>query len=262
MRRKIIFIFTLGLLLLFSIEVHSEKPSDIQFSRFVVDNPKLLSIKDFQELNSLLKQIENETTNQIFIAIINTLDGQKIEEFASELYSSARPGLSIKNNGVLIILAMKERRIRISLGYGLENVITDVYVSFIINNHIMPHFKNGDFKSGIFEAVSVIKEELYKPDIKHYFSMKWNIPNLEEFVIKYPESIQKCDAFLFLGRFYEDLWNDASIRVLAEDKRKKSVEYYEQYLSDCTDGIWEKVVEYELSLVKNKKPDSHRYLAD
>ncbi|MCD4691492.1 MAG: hypothetical protein K8R79_01150, partial [Calditrichales bacterium] len=120
----------------------------------------------------------------------------------------------------------------------------------------------GDFNAGILNALNQIREKLYQPDINEYFKMDWNIDNFEKFVDKYPDSIQKCDAFMFLGRFYEDIWNDSILKVLKENERKKSIKYYEKYLSECPSGIWKATVQYELSQVKNNKPDSRKYLID
>ncbi len=251
-----------SLLLICSAAIYSEDVYEIKFSNWVVDNPKILKESELNELNRILKQIQDETTNQIFVAIINSLDGKLIEDFTHELYNTVGIGEKTKNNGALILLAMKEGGVRITLGYGLENIFTDSYAGYIIDNHMVPHFKNGDFKSGIFEAVKVIKEKLYEPDIKHYFTMKWDIKNFEKFITKYPNSIQKCDAFMFLGRFYEDKWNDSMIKMLNNEYREKSINYYDKYLSNCEKGIWKTKVEYELKQIENKNPDSIKYLME
>lgn len=262
MNRRTLILIILSMIILYKTEIHAEDPKEIQFSTFIFDNPKILNADDYNKLNHILKNIEKETTNQIFIAIIHSLNGSKIEDFASELYEYARPGMRVKNNGILIVLSIGEKQVRITTGSGLENVITDLYAKAIIKKYMIPHFKKNDFKSGLHEAIINIKEELYKPDIKEFFSMVWNIKNFEKFLTDYPQSTQKCDALMFLGRFYEDLWNSSLIKFMKEDERKKSIEYYQKYLSECPDGIWKVKVKHELSQVQSKKPDSIRYLPD
>ncbi len=252
----------LSLLLICSLTIYSEDVYEIKFSNWIVDNPKILKEPELNELNSILKQIQDETTNQIFVAIINSLEGKSIEDFTLELFNKVGIGYKIKNNGILILLAMKERSLKIEVGYGLENIITDSYAGFIVDNQMIPYFKNGDFKSGIFDAVKVIKEKLYEQDILHYFTIKWDIKNFEEFISKYPNSIQKCDAFMFLGRFYEDKWNDSMIKMLNNEYREKSINYYKKYLSNCENGIWKTKVKYELQQIENKNPDSIKYLIE
>ncbi len=90
---------------------------------------------------------------------------------------------------------------RISVGYGLENLITDVFAADVITENITPQFRNENFYAGIDNAIDVIKNELMKADVKHYFTMPWDIKNFEEFLSKYPESVQRCDALMYLGRF-------------------------------------------------------------
>jgi hypothetical protein len=65
---------------------------------------------------------------------------------------------------------------------------------------------------------------------------------------------------MFLGRFYEDKWQDKIVNALGEGDRKKSVQYYQKYLNECPTGIRKSIVEYELSLVSSKEPDSQKYL--
>lgn len=250
------------IIVILSSDVGSEKIEDVAFRGYVADETGLFNSKDHQTINNMLRDIEKETSNQVYIAIINGLEGKKIDEFTFELANRIRIGQRIKNNGVLIVLALKDRMVRIEVGYGLENVLTDSIAGSIIDEQMIPFFKKGDFRTGMFSGVKSIRKKLLDKDIKEFFSMKWDIDNFENFISKYPLSILKCDALMFLGRFYEDLWSESLIKKFKEDKRKKSIDYYMKYLNDCPNGIWKVKVEYELSLVKNRKPNHVRYLAN
>ena len=125
--------------------VRAEKISEIFFDNYVVDKANILNTSELDLLNSMLKRIDNETTDQIAIVIINRLDGQKIEKFSLEVYNRNGIGQRIKNNGVLILLSIQDRQVTIELGYGLENIITDSYAGFILDKDMIPHFKKADY---------------------------------------------------------------------------------------------------------------------
>ena len=255
-RLFIILIFTL---LLFN-KARTEDPHYIFFHSHVEDLAGLLTSEQHDSLNLILDKIEQETTNQIVIAIINDLEGLKIEVFSIELAERSRIGQKIKNNGILILCAMQARQIRIEVGYGLEPIITDAVASSIIDKSIVPHFRKSDFYTGFYEGIKALKSYLYQEDVYQYFSIKWDIPSFENFIKKHSGSVMKCDALMYLGRFFEDKWQDKILKVFGEDERQNSIKYYQQYLIECPNGIRRQLVEYELSLVSAKKPDSKKYL--
>ena len=93
---------------------------------------------------------------QLVVATVNSLEGQEIEPYANELFRTWKLGEKAKNNGVLLLVAPKERRVRIEVGYGLEGTLTDALAKVIITNAITPRFKTGDFSDGISRGVDDI----------------------------------------------------------------------------------------------------------
>ena len=87
---------------------------------------------------------------------MTSLDGQEIEPYANELFRAWKLGQSQKNNGVLLLVAPNERRVRIEVGYGLEGRLTDALSAVIISNAMTPRFKAGDFSGGIARGVDDI----------------------------------------------------------------------------------------------------------
>ncbi len=87
---------------------------------------------------------------------MRSLGGEEIEPYANALFRHWKLGEKDKNNGVLLLVAPKERRVRIEVGYGLEGTLTDALASVIINNGIAPRFKAGDFAGGITRGVDDI----------------------------------------------------------------------------------------------------------
>ena len=93
---------------------------------------------------------------QLVVATVSSLDGEEIEPYANELFRTWKLGEKDKNNGVLLLVAPKERRVRIEVGYGLEGTLTDALSKVIITNAIAPRFKTGDYGDGVTRGVDDI----------------------------------------------------------------------------------------------------------
>ena len=93
---------------------------------------------------------------QLVVATVKSLDGQEIEPYANELFRAWKLGEKNRDNGVLLLVAPGERRLRIEVGYGLEGTLTDALSKVIITNAIAPRFKAGDFGDGITRGVDDI----------------------------------------------------------------------------------------------------------
>ena len=103
-----------------------------------------------------LADLEAKSGIQLVVATVASLEGQDIEPYANELFRSWKLGEKTKNNGVLLLVAPNERRVRIEVGYGLEGTLTDALSKVIITNAITPRFKAGDFSGGISRGVDDI----------------------------------------------------------------------------------------------------------
>ncbi|MFW2601954.1 TPM domain-containing protein [Aliarcobacter butzleri] len=139
----------------------------------VIDEANLLSPEVKKDINNILKNEENKSSNQIVVVILNSLNGYSIEEFSYQLGRFWGIGQKDKNNGVLLVVSMKEREIRIEVGYGLEGALTDKISHEIINYTIKPNFKASQYELGILKAVNeIIKatqgEYVAKPKYKEY----------------------------------------------------------------------------------------------
>jgi len=126
----------------------------------VVDNAEILKGATRERIAALAKAHEDKTTDQIAVLTIPTLDGESVEEFANRVFAAWKLGQKGKDNGVLVVVAPQDRRMRIEVGYGLEGTLTDVAASRIIRNVMTPAFKNGDFDRGIEEGVKAIVAQL------------------------------------------------------------------------------------------------------
>ncbi len=119
----------------------------------VVDEAGIIPEPLRAALTEKLKILEDKSGIQLVVATVNSLQGEEIEPFANELFRHWQLGAKEKNNGVLLLVAPKQRRVRIEVGYGLEGTLTDALSKIIITNAMAPRFKAGDFGGGIERGV-------------------------------------------------------------------------------------------------------------
>src|SRR6202048_3023348 len=122
----------------------------------VVDQANVLSAEARNALEPKLADLETKSGIQLVVASVASLEGQEIEPYANQLFRTWKLGEKTKNNGVLLLVAPNERRVRIEVGYGLEGTLTDALTKIIITNAIAPRFKAGDFSGGVARGVDDI----------------------------------------------------------------------------------------------------------
>src|ERR1039458_2040914 len=122
----------------------------------IVDQAKIISADSRNAIEPNLADLEAKSGIQLVVATITSLEGQEIDPYANELFRSWKLGEKTKNNGVLLLVAPNEHRVRIEVGYGLEGTLTDALSKVIITNAITPRFKSGDFSGGISRGIDDI----------------------------------------------------------------------------------------------------------
>lgn len=155
----------LTLVLLFSTMIHAEVSYPALTGR-VMDLAGILTADEHERLVAKLTAHERMTSNQLVIVTIPTLDGLSIEEYGYQLGRHWGIGTREHNNGVLLILALQERKVRIEVGYGLEGALPDAIAANIIQTRILPHFRQGNMAAGVNAGVSAILQAIqgeYKP---------------------------------------------------------------------------------------------------
>lgn len=153
MKKKFIFFVIIA----FALAVFPAFAIDVPFlTGRVTDNAQILSDETRKAVTANLKAHEEKTTNQIAVLTVPTLEGVSIEEYAVTVFNTWKLGQKGKDNGVLLIVAPKDRKLRIEVGYGLEGTMTDGIAGSIIRNAITPFFKNNDYDRGIDEGVRAI----------------------------------------------------------------------------------------------------------
>ena len=129
----------------------------------IVDQAKLLDPARTQRLDEKLAALEQASGRQVVIVTLSDLQGYEIADYGYRLGRAWGIGAKGKNDGALLIVAPKERKVRIEVGYGLEGILTDAMSSLIINDAIVPKFKAGDFPGGIEAGVDQISALLKLP---------------------------------------------------------------------------------------------------
>src|SRR5882724_3448790 len=122
----------------------------------IVDQANVISAETRSTIEPKLAELESKSGIQLVVATVTSLDGQEVEPYANALFRNWKLGEKTKNNGVLLLVAPNERRVRIEVGYGLEGTLTDALSKVIITNAIAPRFKAGDFADGVTRGVDDI----------------------------------------------------------------------------------------------------------
>lgn len=129
----------------------------------VVDQANILPPEVEARLTAQLAELEATTQRQLVVATVPDLGGYDIADYGYQLGRAWGLGDAERNDGALLLVAPNERRVRIEVGYGLEGYLTDALSSLIIQNHIIPRFRDGDFPGGIEAGTSAIIEQLQLP---------------------------------------------------------------------------------------------------
>lgn len=122
----------------------------------VVDDAGVLGSEARARLEAQLKAHEERTTNQVAVLTVPSLEGDSVESFAEKVFRTWALGRRGKDNGVLVVIATTDRRMRIEVGYGLEGTLTDSMAGSIIRNAMAPRFKAGDYPGGTEAGVQAI----------------------------------------------------------------------------------------------------------
>ncbi len=154
-----LFVFFVVAHTVFSFDIPSKPKS------FVNDYANILSAEEKNSLENKISSFEKQTSNEIAIVIIPSLEGDTIENVAQDIFTKWGIGKKEKNNGVLLVISMAEHKTRIHTGYGVEGSLTDLATSYIQSDFLAPAFRQNDYFSGINNALDKIIESLSGSDI-------------------------------------------------------------------------------------------------
>lgn len=131
-----------------------------RYPGFVFDYAGVIHPEDAQAMEDLLRQTEIATENEIKVVTLRSLEGGDINDFANMLFERWGIGKKGKDNGVLLLAAIEDRRARIEVGYGLEPVLTDARAGRILDEQVLPLFRQGDYSMGLRRGAEAIVHAL------------------------------------------------------------------------------------------------------
>jgi uncharacterized protein len=126
----------------------------------VVDEAGMLSATTEAELAQLSESLEQRTGTQIVVATVPDLQGYEVEEFGYKLGRAWGLGSAEGDDGLLLLVAKEERKVRVEVGYGLEGVVTDAYSAIVIQRQVVPRFKQGDFDGGVLAGAQALADQV------------------------------------------------------------------------------------------------------
>ena len=134
----------------------AQKPIPELWGHHVHDDAHVLAQETIDAIEQRLKVYEDSTSNQIAILIIQSLDGEVLEEYSLKVAEAWKLGQKDKDNGVLLLIAVDDHKMRIEVGQGLEGVLTDAHCNRIIRNEMTPNFRNSDYDAGVTAAAEAM----------------------------------------------------------------------------------------------------------
>ena len=130
----------------------------------VVDDAHMLSPATAEKLTGELADLETRTGHQLVVATVPDLQGHEIEEYGYQLGRTWQLGRKGVNDGAILLVAPKEHKVRIEVGYGLEPVLTDALTNVILNTKVLPQFKQGRMEQGVVDGAEALIAQLALPD--------------------------------------------------------------------------------------------------
>lgn len=125
---------------------------------WVVDLAGVLTADQKAQLNARLDSLEQETGAEMAVVILRKTQGATPKEYATELFNRWGVGKRGVDNGVLMLVALQDRRVEIETGYGMESILPDGLVGAILDETVIPHFRRGDYAGGIIAGTERIIE--------------------------------------------------------------------------------------------------------
>ncbi|MBO7093490.1 MAG: TPM domain-containing protein [Spirochaetia bacterium] len=151
-------LFLLLLIIIASIALADDVPG---YSGYVNDYAGVITEKDKTSMEEVAKEVEEKTGAQIAVLTVKSMEPYaSIDEFGMAVAEKWKVGEKGKDTGIIIILAMEERKVRIEVGYGLEGIFNDAKVGRILDNTIIPYFRGGDFSAGLRRGMFKIADTI------------------------------------------------------------------------------------------------------
>ncbi|MEG2310637.1 MAG: TPM domain-containing protein [Clostridia bacterium] len=128
---------------------------------FINDFANILSQNTKTQVYNNSIAIQKATTAQLVVVTVPDMNGHDISSFTNELFNKFKIGEDLKDNGVLLLIAKKERKVRIEVGYGLEGALNDSKVGRILDDKALPYLKNNDYDNAVLNTIAELQGIIY-----------------------------------------------------------------------------------------------------
>ncbi|MCM1332203.1 MAG: TPM domain-containing protein [Bacteroides sp.] len=161
MKYRLVTLF-IQLMLVAGISAREYRPEEIpnvhvaDRTRYVSNPDNILSPEAEAGINTTLSELWKNTSSEVVVVVVENIAGGDIDSFATDLFTKWGIGKRDKDNGLLFLVSVNDRRMAIRTGYGMEGVVPDIIAGRIIRNIVTPHFKEGDYDGGVTAAVNEI----------------------------------------------------------------------------------------------------------
>ncbi|MFH1541388.1 MAG: TPM domain-containing protein [Elusimicrobiota bacterium] len=161
MNKKILFVFFNLMFAACFRQLHGgslPKPAN-----WISDETNTIDASSYQQINTIIQELEQKTGAEIaVVSVKNFVDSDSIEDFSAKLFKEWGIGKKGKDNGVLLISSIENKKLRIEVGYGLEGILPDGLCGEILDKYIVPYFKNGEYGKGMSTGVLAIASVIAK----------------------------------------------------------------------------------------------------
>ena len=160
---------------------------------FVNDFADVISEEDEQEIMKIGADLYSQTSAQVVVVTVNSLDGYEVNDYALELGREWGVGSKDTNNGVVLLLSVNDREVTIQVGYGLEGCLTDAGTGRILDEYAIPYLSNNDFSTGLLEAYKAIAGDVcteYGVELNPNYQITY-----DDYDYHYSDDLGDSDAF-------------------------------------------------------------------
>jgi uncharacterized protein len=192
----------------------------------IVDEAGILNTDEKNALKSKLDAFESQTGNELIVVTVNSLMGTTVELYASKLFNEWGIGKKGLDNGILLLIAVKDRRMRIETGYGVEEKLTDTECARLLDEILKPNFKSENYYEGIEIATNYIIKELNKDFNKEQFALK-SVQNIDKTDFALEKTARLKDSinpwFIFFVCFASQIGLSMLLRRLNKKRKTRKM---------------------------------------
>ncbi len=167
-----------GLLLLAALGIAQTLREVPDLSARVTDLNGTLGATERQALENRLRELEADTGSQLAVLLVDSTEPESIEQYALRVVEKWRLGRADVDDGVLVLVAVDDREMRIEVGYGLEGAIPDARANRIIDELITPRFADGDFVGGLLAGVDALADSIRGEELPAPERQGTNLPDI------------------------------------------------------------------------------------